>query len=138
MAGMGHNSGRAPEVLLRRIDVFAELRAACEAAGGQKAWALAHGVTPQNLNDMMNARRPISDAVLTALGWLEDETGINADEFLAGWAVFNGLTPHGVRWIVNIAYRNNEDWLEDLVRAIGDEAMRSPEIGSVTIYGIVA
>ena len=88
--------------------------------------------------DLQEESATMGDAVLTALGWLEDETGINADEFLAGWAVFNGLTPHGARWIVNIAYRNNEDWLEDLVRAIGDEAMRSPEIGSVTIYGIVA
>ena len=66
MGGIGHNN--PPPELLREIDVFAALRRACDAAGGQKAWAEAHGIAPQHLNDVLNARREISDRVLAALG----------------------------------------------------------------------
>ena len=53
---------------LREIDVFAELRRACAAAGGQKAWAEVHGIAPQHLNDVLMCRREISPRILGALG----------------------------------------------------------------------
>ena len=71
MAGIGHNGPPGPvdpPALLREIDVFGELRRAYEAAGGQKAWAEAHGITPQHLNDVLMRRREISDRILAALG----------------------------------------------------------------------
>jgi DNA-binding transcriptional regulator YdaS (Cro superfamily) len=71
MAGPGHN--RPPPELLRSIDVFAEIRRACAAAGGQKAWAAAHGIAPQHLNDVLMCRREISDRVLRALGLVRVE-----------------------------------------------------------------
>ena len=71
MTGMGHN--RPPAELLRSIDVFLEIRRACAAAGGQKAWASAHGIAPQHLNDVLNCRREISDRVLAALGLVRVE-----------------------------------------------------------------
>ncbi|MGX9966083.1 hypothetical protein ACVFYP_22345 [Roseomonas sp. F4] len=70
MAGIGHNG--PPETpapaLLDAIGVFAALRQACDAAGGQKAWAEAHGLTAQHVNDVLSCRREISDRVLAALG----------------------------------------------------------------------
>jgi len=68
MAGIGHNSGRAPVVLLDGLDVYAEIRRACAEAGGQRAWAEAHGIAPQHLNDVLQVRREISDRILVALG----------------------------------------------------------------------
>jgi hypothetical protein len=67
MAEAGHN---APP-LLRTIDVFAELRRVCQDAGGQKAWAEAHGIAPQHLNDVLACRRDISPRVLAALGLVQ-------------------------------------------------------------------
>ncbi len=69
MAGIGHNGPpEAPApALLDAIGVFAVLRQACEAAGGQKAWAEAHGLTAQHVNDVLSCRRDISDRVLSAL-----------------------------------------------------------------------
>jgi hypothetical protein len=73
MAGLGHNSVQPPAELLRTIDVYAELRARCEAAGSQKAWAEAHGIAPQHLNDVLSTRRELSDRVLRALGLVRVE-----------------------------------------------------------------
>lgn len=50
-------------------DLYADLRGACEAAGGQKAWAERHGVSPQYVNDVLNARRDPGASILRALGW---------------------------------------------------------------------
>lgn len=72
MAGLGHNGPPGPigaPELLREVDVFGELNRACREAGGQKAWALAHGIAPQHLNDVLSARREISDRILAALGF---------------------------------------------------------------------
>ena len=66
MGVLGHN--KPPPDLLRQVEVFAALRRACDEAGGQKAWAEAHGIAPQHVNDVLNARREISDRVLAALG----------------------------------------------------------------------
>ena len=65
-ARIGHNN--PPAELLRSLDVFAELRRACVQAGGQKAWAEAHRIAPQHVNDVLSCRREISDRVLAALG----------------------------------------------------------------------
>jgi len=71
MAGIGHNGPPGPigaPELLRQVEVFGALRRACDEAGGQKAWAEAHGIAPQHLNDVLMCRREISDRVLAALG----------------------------------------------------------------------
>lgn len=65
--GIGHNQPPAL-ALLDGLGVFAELRRACTAAGGQKAWAEAHGIAPAHLNDVLMARRAVSDRILAALG----------------------------------------------------------------------
>lgn len=68
---LGHNGGPPLTLtaeLLRQSDVFVKLADAIDAAGGQKAWAERHGIAPQHLNDVLNARREISDRVLRALG----------------------------------------------------------------------
>lgn len=53
---------------LTLIDVFGRLRKECRAAGGQKAWAEAHGVSPQYVNDVLHARREPGESILRALG----------------------------------------------------------------------
>lgn len=63
---IGHNG--PPLAVLDDLDVFARLRAACKAAGGQKAWAEAHGMSAQYVCDVLAARRPIGKDVLRALG----------------------------------------------------------------------
>lgn len=63
---IGHNG--PPVTVLDDLDVFARLRAACKAAGGQKAWAEAHGMPQQYVCDVLACRRPIGPAVLRALG----------------------------------------------------------------------
>lgn len=49
--------------------VVLHLRLACEAAGGQKAWAAAHHVSASYVNDVLQARRAPGDAILRALGF---------------------------------------------------------------------
>lgn len=71
MAGIGHNGPPGPigaPELLREVDVVGALNRACREAGGQKAWALQHNIAPQHLNDVLSARREISDRILAALG----------------------------------------------------------------------
>jgi hypothetical protein len=53
---------------LTSLDVAGRLRAACRLAGGQKAWAEAHGISPQYVCDVLNARRDPGDSILGALG----------------------------------------------------------------------
>lgn len=48
-------------------DPITELRNACKAAGGQSAWAKAHGVSPQYVSDVLRGKPP-GDAILSALG----------------------------------------------------------------------
>ncbi|NKE43399.1 helix-turn-helix domain-containing protein [Roseomonas frigidaquae] len=54
--------------MLRTAQVYALLQDACTAAGGQKAWAEAHGLSAQHVNDVLATRREISDRVLAAIG----------------------------------------------------------------------
>ena len=51
-------------------DLYADLRRACEAAGGQQAWARAHGISPAYVCDVLNARRAPGTKILRALGWI--------------------------------------------------------------------
>ena len=62
----GVHSGGAG--MMNAADVYGFLRKACSEAGGQSAWATAHGFTPQHVSDVLSARRPFSAAVLAALG----------------------------------------------------------------------
>jgi hypothetical protein len=45
-----------------------QLRAACEKAGGQSAWARAHGVTQQAVSLVLTGRRAPGPRILDALG----------------------------------------------------------------------
>ncbi|MBS7789257.1 helix-turn-helix transcriptional regulator [Roseococcus sp. SDR] len=54
--------------LLDGMDVFKRLRAACEAAGGQGAWAERHGMSAAYVSEVLNAKREPGPAVLNALG----------------------------------------------------------------------
>lgn len=60
------------------IGVCARLRAACQAAGGQKAWAERHGVSPQYVCDVLNARREPGAAILAPLGLAKRTLYVNA------------------------------------------------------------
>lgn len=50
------------------FDVCTMLRQRCNAAGGQSAWAKAHGVSPQYVCDVLSARREPGDSILASLG----------------------------------------------------------------------
>jgi DNA-binding transcriptional regulator YdaS (Cro superfamily) len=49
--------------------VFAELRKAIRAAGGQSAWAAEHGLSASYVSDVLNARREPGPAILAAIGF---------------------------------------------------------------------
>jgi DNA-binding transcriptional regulator YdaS (Cro superfamily) len=52
---------------LDTLDVLARLQAACDAAGGQKAWATRNSVSPQYVCDVLNARRDLTPRIWEAL-----------------------------------------------------------------------
>jgi DNA-binding transcriptional regulator YdaS (Cro superfamily) len=52
---------------LDTLDVLRRLQDACDAAGGQRAWATRFGVSPQLVCDVLSARRDLSDKILAAL-----------------------------------------------------------------------
>jgi DNA-binding transcriptional regulator YdaS (Cro superfamily) len=54
--------------LLDSMDVFARLRAACERAGGQGAWAERHGMSAAYVSEVLNAKREPGPGILRALG----------------------------------------------------------------------
>ncbi len=47
--------------------VYADLRSACAAVGGQAAWAAKVGLSPQYVSDVLNARREPGASILAAL-----------------------------------------------------------------------
>lgn len=47
---------------------YAKLRNACDAAGGQTAWAAAHGLSVSYVNDVLNARKDPGPKIAAALG----------------------------------------------------------------------
>ena len=63
---IGHNG--PPPDLLTLADVFRALQDAITAAGGQRAFAVAHGLAPALVNDVLHARRPVSPLILAAIG----------------------------------------------------------------------
>ena len=50
-------------------EVRSDLVVACCSAGGQKAFAEKHKLSPAYVNDMIQGRRYISDDVAYILGW---------------------------------------------------------------------
>lgn len=57
---------------LREEDVVARLKVACVAAGGQSAWAAAHGVSVPYVHDVCRGRRGLGDSVLRGLGLVKE------------------------------------------------------------------
>jgi DNA-binding transcriptional regulator YdaS (Cro superfamily) len=53
---------------LDKIDVFAAIRQAVACAGGQAAFAKQIGVRRQYIGQVLNAERPVTDAILRAAG----------------------------------------------------------------------
>lgn len=53
---------------LDALDVFRRLRAACEAAGGQAAWAARHDLSAAYLSEVLNAKQEPGPRILEALG----------------------------------------------------------------------
>lgn len=46
-----------------------KLLSAVRAAGSQKAWATAHGISPAYVNDCLNRGKPIGGTIAVALGY---------------------------------------------------------------------
>lgn len=57
----------APGPVHTTHDVVESLKAACKAAGGQKAWAISQGLSPQHIHDVIHGRRLPGDSVLRGL-----------------------------------------------------------------------
>ena len=57
--------------LLGQLEVFGLLRQKCRAAGGQEAWAKAHGIAPSVVSLTLHAHRKPGPAILAALGLAE-------------------------------------------------------------------
>lgn len=53
----------------KQPDLIAILRSACAAAGGQAAWAAAHGLSPQYVCDVLRGRRDVSERLANELGF---------------------------------------------------------------------
>lgn len=54
--------------MLTESQVIERLRTACEQAGGQKAFAQQHELTPTYVHDVLHGRRPPAYRILDALG----------------------------------------------------------------------
>lgn len=54
--------------MMDSLEVCTRLRAACQAAGGQSAWAERHSLSRAYVSDVLNARRDPGDSILRALG----------------------------------------------------------------------
>ncbi|KAA5609676.1 hypothetical protein [Rhodovastum atsumiense] len=68
LAELERLTAKAPRPTLSLADLYARLRREIEAAGGQQAWARAHGISPTVLNDVLTARRDPGPTLLDALG----------------------------------------------------------------------
>jgi hypothetical protein len=64
--------------LLDEVDVCAMLRNACRAAGGQRSWARAHGVSEQYVSDVVGGRKKPGESITTALGLVRVERYVHA------------------------------------------------------------
>jgi hypothetical protein len=56
------------DIYLDAIDVHRALSVACKRAGGQKAFAEAHGLSTSYVNDVLQGRKDAGDSMLHALG----------------------------------------------------------------------
>lgn len=54
--------------MLTELQVIERLRAACIAAGGQKAFAKAHDLTPGYVHDVLHSKRAPAERILAAIG----------------------------------------------------------------------
>lgn len=54
--------------LLDQMEVFQRLRRACEAAGGQAAWAERHDLSPTYVSEVLHAKQEPGPKILAALG----------------------------------------------------------------------
>lgn len=54
---------------LSEDEMRAKLLSAVKAAGSQKAWATAHGISPAYVNDCLNRGKPIGGTIAIALGY---------------------------------------------------------------------
>ena len=50
------------------LDVYARLAAACRDAGGQKAWAMRHGISASYVSDVMQGKSDPGASILKPLG----------------------------------------------------------------------
>jgi hypothetical protein len=66
------------------------LKAACEAAGGQSAWARRHCVEPSTLSNSLNGRRGITSPILRARGLRRGGTVFIADDAWHPEDVYDG------------------------------------------------
>ena len=62
----------------------------CEKAGSQRAWAMAHCISPQYVNDVLAGRRAIGAGLADALGLVRTLTftfksGYGANSLRPGW-----------------------------------------------------
>jgi hypothetical protein len=57
---------------------------ACKEAGGQRAWAARHGVSPAYVGDVIHGRRAPTDAVLKPLGLRRDVVYLPLDDATTG------------------------------------------------------
>jgi DNA-binding transcriptional regulator YdaS (Cro superfamily) len=57
------------ERLLKQAEVACELFARCSSAGGQQAWAQAHGLSLAYVNDVLHGRRQPGKRICAALGF---------------------------------------------------------------------
>ncbi len=57
---------------MNEVQAMKRLRDAVAAAGGQKAWAEKHGVSPQFVCDVLKGRRGLTDTICQAIGLIRD------------------------------------------------------------------
>jgi hypothetical protein len=61
----GHDLG----LLSPMTTILKAIRRACDKAGGQNAWAEAHGLQKSMVSRVLSGERGVSDAILAAVGW---------------------------------------------------------------------
>ena len=53
---------------LTLLDVYARIAAACREAGGQKAWAMKHGISASYVSDVLQGKTDPGPLILAPLG----------------------------------------------------------------------
>ncbi len=65
---VGYTIRKHMEGTLTEQEVYDRLSSAVVAAGGQRAFAALHGLTPMYVNDVLHKRRALADKILSAIG----------------------------------------------------------------------